>query len=185
MKRKWRMRKNKYYSIETHRLAHVIYLFMACHSRGLEIMLGDAPFPESEDIAAMVVFLRGRSAGIEDLGTRIQSSGGRPYEMTVVENAEEIEKIIANAGGIDRISEVVRDCRNTNIHQWQAMEDWVRNVTPGRPSCGSKPVLPSLSRKYAYHSDTLRRHREVLLLQIADEVLFGDGGAKRGRRHEV
>jgi hypothetical protein len=168
--------------MQTQRVGAVIYLFLGCHSRGLEIMLGKIPFPDVEELSLMLAYLRISGDEFEELGTRVQKSGSILREQSIIESAEIIEKIVRNAGGIERFVEVFKQCQYESSEKWRALVDWYKWVKVGRPAGGGKGDTWKLVDRYHQHPDTLRRWRETLILQIADEIMYGNSWSKKKNR---
>ena len=177
MPKRWRPRKVKHFPIQVQKIGAVIYLFLGVHAHGLEIMLGKFPFPSTEELSIMLSWLRGGTSFFEELGVNIQSGGLNFYAQNIVESAEVIEKIIKDAGGIERFNVVFRDCQRESSEKWRALVDWYKWVKVGRPSGGGKGDMWRLVQRYHVSETTLRNWRETLLLQIADQIYerhFGD-----------
>ena len=169
-KRWWRYRKNKCYPLMTYRVGAVIYLFLNCHAHGLEIMLGMAPFPDSEELAAILAHLRGDVSAFEELGTFIQSHSAVEYGQAVIESAEKIQSVVEMAGGIERFNHVFRECQRENSEDWRILVDWHKWVKIGRPAGGGRGDTWRLVERYHQHPDTLRRRRDRFVLKIADDI---------------
>ena len=168
---KWeRPRKRAYFSLKTQNVGAVIYLFLGCHSRGLEIMLGKDPFPDAGELSVMLSSLRISGEGFEEIGTRVQKGSICLREQKIIEDAEVIQKIVEDAGGIERFIAVFRSCQQENSARWRALADWYRWVKIGRPAGGGRGETWRLAERYHAHPDTLRRQREDLILEIADEI---------------
>jgi hypothetical protein len=67
---------------------------------------------------------------------------------------------------------VFRQCQRDNSEKWRALVDWHRWVKVGRPAGGGSGDTWRLKQRYHQHTDTLRRWRETLILQIADEIAY-------------
>ena len=173
MAKQWRPRKVKHFPVQVQEIGAVIYLFLGVHARGLEIMLGEFPFPPTEELSSMLVWLRGSVSSYADLGVNIQTGGLNLYAQHIVESAERIEKIISNAGGIERFNVVFRDCQRKSSTPWRALVDWYKWVKIGRPPRGGKGDMWRLVQRYHVSETTLRNWREKLILQLADDIFNG------------
>ena len=173
MPKRWRPTKRKFFPVKVQQIGAVIYLFLGCHARGLEIMLGKFPFPDTEELSMMLDWIRGGNPSLDELGIHIQTSGLILREQGIVESAEVIEKIIRDAGGIERFNEVFRDCQRESSNQWRSLVDWYKWVKVGRPPGGGKGDMWRLVQRYHVSETTLRNWREKLILQLADEICNG------------
>ena len=174
MPKRFRPTKRKFFPVQVQQIGAVIYLFLGCHARGLEIMLGKFPFPDTEELSMMLDWIRGGgNPSLNELGIQIQTSRLVLREQSIVESAEVIEKIIRGAGGIERFNEVFRDCQRESSAPWRALVDWYKWVKVGRPPCGGRGDMWRLVQRYHVSETTLRNWRETLILQLADEICNG------------
>ena len=166
-----RTRKKKFQPAEILEIAWVIRMLLDCHALGLEILLGKAAFPSTQELSDMMDYIRGPSAGMEELGTKVQSGGGQPQAQKIIEGAEYIENIVERAGGRERFIAAFRHCASERSEGYRILVDW-RKVETGRPYKGNDPASILLEQKYCAHVSTLRRHRNSLIEQIARQVKY-------------
>jgi hypothetical protein len=126
-------KRGKFYPLAAQRVAAVIYFFLNGHTRGLEIMLGQDPFPDAEELALMADALNAQINDLQDLGTRIQKSGIAKEEQRIVESAEVIENIVKGAGGIKRFASVFNRYKKRSDEKWRALVDWYKYVAVRSP----------------------------------------------------
>ncbi len=163
------------------RLADVIDFVIRCHPMGLRIIAGDVPPPSTEDLMEIL-------SGFEGLGgcdvARVDASpsGHGPQESLVLK-ADEMEKILAWAGGWKQIITVTKEYTKAFPKDWGIFIHHVLWIDSLRDhSRLHEPQLQRVARKFGVSEETvLRRRKEVpraiaraaLLAPVEDWVLLG------------
>lgn len=145
----------------------VISLILDRHVAGLLVLLGDEPWPDTEELYAIVSSMHSK----DELGVRVRGGRQIPKAQMILEHVEWIQNAVRNVGGIGRINEVFRDLKAHSQRNWSILKDSCK-VKRGRPFYCTDFTAKKIAEKYYVHEDTMRRNRNFIVQQVAVEIAY-------------
>lgn len=145
----------------------LISFILERHSVGLLVLVGDEPWPSTSELYEMAA---GESRG-EQLDVRVQGGESVPEGQRVLERVEFYERAVCVAGGVERITSVFRDLRETSRREWTMLRDSAM-IRRGRPYVSMDRTARAIARRHHMHEDTLRRNRIIIIQRLAFEICY-------------
>lgn len=175
-----REKKQMFIARDMHKIADILNLFLEYHPAGLLVFFGDVPFPDTEELAALV----SAQYSSADAGVRIDGGRDLDYAQSVIEKADSIRDLMDKYGGLKAFRRVCRqfesDCNyyektyGKTPNMARLLEDLSRRGSARLLTVGDIACRYHVSTNYLY------KKRDVAIMQLARDIYRKDRILVRG-----